>query len=214
MTIRTNWYTMDNKSGVNLNVAVTSVTVTNNPTQPEYPGPPHQLGDRVQGTNGSEWVFVKASATISCFNVVAIDSGYNAANMTTTLLASGLYHPAIAETQIVGSVTAGTAPGGVINPSDFFWAMTKVVQGARVNANVSATISPGSRLYISGTDPGHVTALAPTSATPGGGRLNGMMAISSADSSTVSAPATLEIGMFSYIMPGVLVSAYPISTTA
>lgn len=214
MTIRSTWYTMDNKAGVNLNAVISSVTVTNNPTQPEYPGLPHTLGDRVQGNNGSEWVFVRASATITCFNVVAIDSGYNATTMTTTLLASNLYHPGIAETQIVGGVTAGNANGGVINANDFFWALVKAVQGARVNANTSATISPGAALYLSGTIAGHVTSSAGTSAAPGGGRLNGLMAISSVDSAAVSAPASLEVGMFSYILPGVLVSAYPISTTA
>lgn len=214
MTIRTNWFTMDNKAGVNLNVVISSVTVTNNPTQPEYPGLPHTLGDRVQGNNGSEWVFVRASATITCFNVVAIDSLYAATNMTSTLLASNLYAIGIAETQTIGGVTSGNANGGVIQANEFFWALVKVVQGARVNATVSATISPGAALYLSGTSPGHVTSSAGTSAAPGGGRLNGLMAISSLDSATTSIPGTLEIGMFSYIMPGVLVSAYPISTTA
>lgn len=219
MTIRTNWFTMDNKAGVNLNVVVASVTVTNNPTQPEYPGIPHNLGDRVQGNNGSEWLFVKASATISCFNLIAIDSGFNAATLTSALIASGspgspLYLVAIAETQTINGVTGGNATGGVINPGEEFWALMKCAQGARVNAAASATISPGAGLYLSGTSPGCVTSSAGTSAAPGGGKLNGLMAISSVDSATASVPASLEVGFFSYIIPGVFASVYPISTTA
>lgn len=212
MTIRTTWYTMDNKAGVNLNAVVTSVTVTNNPTQPEYPGLPHNLGDRVQGNNGSEWVFVVASATVTAFNTIAIGSGFGAVNLTTALPASNLYAYGFAQFQPANGVTQGNASGGVANTGDGFWALMKADSGIKVNVNASVTAGQGAALYIFGTA-GILTASAKTSAAPDGGRLNGLFVIGSADGA-LDEITSIEIGAFSYIMPGVLVSAYPISTTA
>ncbi len=211
MAIATSFYTMDNKAGVNLNAPITSVDSTTAPN-PDFPAPPHNLGDRVQGNNGSEWMFVRASATVSAFNIVAINRSFRAINMTTALMASNLYHPGIAQFQPNGGVTSGNAAGGVVNTDDYFWAMTKVAMGARVNCTVSATVALGAALYVSGSTPGYVTASAGTSASPGGGRLNGMMYTGtvSVDAASATTPTALEIGMFSYILPGVLVSVLPL----
>ena len=122
MAIETTWYVMDGKAGANLNAVITSVTVTNNPSQPEYPGLPHQLGDRVQGNNGSEWMFVQASTTVTAFNFVVIDRNYAANNATTANAVSGVYAFGFAEFQPLGGVTAGNANGGVANAGDCFWA--------------------------------------------------------------------------------------------
>jgi hypothetical protein len=212
MAIATNWFTMDNKAGVDLNNPFTSVDSTTNPN-PLVPAAPHNLGDRVQGNNGSEWLFARASATVSAFNVVAVNRNFRFINMTTALMASNLYHPAIAEFQPLGGVTTGNANGGVINTDDFLWLMTKCAMNARVNTTVSATVALGAALYISGSVPGFVTASAGTSALPGGGRLNGMMFTGavSLDAASATAVVAMEIGMFSYILPGVLVSAGAIS---
>lgn len=213
MAIQTNFFTMDNKAGVDLNNPFTSVDSTSAPN-PAVPAPPANLGDRVQSNNGGEWIFVRASATVSAFNVVAINRSFRAINMTTALLASNLYMPGIAEFQPQGGVTSGNANGGVVNTDDYFWALYKVAMGARVNCTVSATVALGAALYMSGSTPGYVTASAPTSAAPGGGRLNGMMFTGSAsiDAASGTTPTALEIGMFGYIMPGVLVSANNISS--
>lgn len=210
MAFETNWYTMDNKAGVNLNAVVTSVTVTNNPTQPEYPGLPHQLGDRVQGNNGSEWLFVLASATVTAFNLVAIDSSFRAAGLTSTLIASNLYAFGLAEFQPANGVTQGNASGGVANAGDAFWAMLKWAHGAKVNINASVTASPGAALYIFTAGTGQITASAWTSATQGGGRLNGLVLITSHDGA-IDDITSAEVGAFSYILPGVLISAAAIS---
>lgn len=213
MAILTKWYTMDNKAGVDLNSIFTSVDSTTAPN-PDVPAPPHNLGDRVQGSNGSEWLFVRASATVSAFNMVAINRSFRAINLTTALMASNLYALGIAEFQPANGVTSGNASGGVVNTDDYFWSMIKVAMGARVNCTVSATVALGAALYVSGSTPGYVTASAPTSAAPGGGRLNGMMftGAASIDAASGTTPTALEIGMFGYIMPGVLVSANNISS--
>lgn len=213
MTINTSWYTMDNKLGVNLNTVITSVTITANPTQPEYPGVSHNLGDRVQGNDGSEWMLVVASATVSAFNMVAIGNLNAATNVTTALMASGLYVMGVAQFQTRNGVTSGNASGGVANTGDFFWALIKANSGARFNITASATITPGAALYVSGSTPGYITASAGTSASPGGGRINGLMYVGtvSIDASSSTAPTAIECAMFGYMLPAVLVSAEAVS---
>lgn len=212
MTINSVWYTMDNKAGVDLNNIITSVDSSTAPN-PAFPAAPHNLGDRVQGNDGSEWLFVQASATVSAFNMVAIDRNFKVANLTPTLIASNSYAYGIAQFQTIGGVTSGNASGGVANAADFFWALIKCAMNARVNCTVSATVGFGAALYVSQNTPGYVTASAPTSASPAGGRLNGMMFTGglSIDAASATTPTALEIGMFGYAMPGVLVSANAIS---
>lgn len=204
MAIETIWYTMDNKAGVNLNAVVTSVTVTNNPTQPEYPGLPHQLGDRVQGNNGSEWCFVVANATITAFNFCVIDRSFGANNATTANAVSGVYAFGFAEFQTVGGVTAGNANGGVANTGDCFWALMKHVQGARANVTASVSTAPGAKLYVSGSIPGFLT----TSTTSSTASTLQIVGIACAVSATGSGDITIqEIVGYSYPYHAALVSA-------
>ena len=209
MAIITRFYCTDNKEGVDLNNPFTSVDSTTAPN-PSVPAPPFALGERVQGNGGSEWVFARASATVSAFNMVALNKDYRFINLTTAFPASNIYCYGIAEFQPLGGVTSGNANGGVVNTDDYLWLMVKCAQGARVNATVSATMSVATQLYISGAFPGYVVGSAsmPTSAAPGGGRLNGMfMAGASIDAAAGTTPTAIEIGMFSYVMPGVQISA-------
>lgn len=204
MAIETVWYTMDSKAGVNLNAVITSVTVTNNPTQPEYPGLPHNLGDRVQGNNGSEWLFVVASTTVTAFNFVTIDRNYAANNATTATAVSGVYAFGIAEFQTVGGVTAGNANGGVANAGDAFWALIKHAQSARVNVTASVSTSPGAKLYVSGSIPGFLT----TSTTTSTASTLQIVGIACAVSATGSGDITVqEIVGYSYPYHAALVSA-------
>ena len=132
MAIVTNWYTMDNKAGVDLNYPQTISASTN----PDYPAPSAKLLDRVQGNMGSEWVFVQASTTVSANNLVVISNTGIANNMTSALQASHVYAYGVAEFQASNA-----------QPGDFFWALLKA------NGGVGVTVSPsagrGVQLYIS-----------------------------------------------------------------
>lgn len=211
MAITTNWYVMDNKLGVNLNRVVSSVTITANPSQPEYPGVPFALGERVQGNNGSEWMFVQASTTVSAFNVVQIGIGFKAENIVIASAnsASGIFTYGIAEFQIRGSVTVGNANGGVCNAGDFFWALIKANGGVRVNLASSVSVAANTRLYVqtSGT-PGWVT----TSATLN--RAIGLVVQASASGADNGVPGAMECALFTYLFPGTLVSVPAVSLTA
>jgi len=160
----TTFYPMDGKEGVNLNLTVATLGSTN----PEYPFPPAKLGDRVQGNAGSEWLFVQASTTVTCYNLVGIDSGYNANPATIAMAASNAYTWGVAEfppNQSGATVSIGNASGGVCNAGDYFWALMKSNGGAQINA--LATCTTGAvRIYISPTA-GNITVSATDKYFPG-----------------------------------------------
>ena len=189
MTVETNFYVMDGKLGVNLNKVITSVTLTANPSQPEYPGYPHKLGDRVQGNHGSEWMLVKASATVSAFNCVAINAAHGAVNVSISHATGGTtgYTFGIAHFQTQGGVSVGAATGGVANAEDLFWALLKSNGGAKVN--VTVTTDTGNNLFISST-PGRLVA------TTGTLQLAGIQT-----AATVGGATAVEVIQNSYLMP-------------
>lgn len=158
MTIVTNWYTMDNKEGVNLN-GIQTISTTSNP---DYPAPNAKLGDRVQGNNGSEWVFVQASTTVTAFMAVAIDNTFKANDLTSALIASNVYSYGIAEFQPGQGNPGDGAQATTAQPNDYFWALMKANGGVAINVSPSAT--RGSFLYIAGGTPGAFTSSATSDA--------------------------------------------------
>lgn len=212
MTIVSNWYTMDNKLGVNLNAVLSSVNVTGSAaTNLDFPaiGILPKLGDRVQGNNGSEWVFVQAGVTVTAFNMLAISPGFSAQALTKVLVLSNSYCYGVAEFQPVGSASVGAANGGVANTGEFFWALVRANAGVRINA--TATLDPGADLYIQGTGTaGFVAGSSSIVSIAGGGRLNGLMFLGSVSidgSSNVPGNVNAEFGFFGYVMPAAQVAA-------
>lgn len=213
MTIVTNWYTMDNKLGINLNAVMTSVNVSASASGDGIAFPQigviPKLGDRVQGNNGSEWVFVVAGTTVSAFNIIAISPLFSAQSLTKALIVSNAYSYGIAEFQPVGGASVGAASAGVANAGDFFWALVKANSGIRINA--TATLDPGADLYCQGTGTaGFVAGSSSIVSIAGGGRLNGLMFLGSVSidgSSNVPGNVNAEFGMFGYLMPAAQVAA-------
>ena len=140
MTVRTSWYIESNKIGVDLNKPE-AIAVT---TAPEIPGPRANLGDIVHGNDGSVWMFVKASATVTSKNVIAIDSTCNAVCATSALMSSNLYTYGLAQFSVTAAATG-----------EYFWALLSARAGASVNAY--GTCATGTTLYISPSYPGVVT---------------------------------------------------------
>jgi hypothetical protein len=197
MTVLQSFYAMDNKEGVDLNALQTSVGVT---ADPSIPAPRAKLGDRVQGNGGSEWLFVQASATVTAYNVVAIDAAFKAANATEALCVSNQYVYGIAEfppNQMGATVSIGNANGGVVNAGDYFWAALKIAAGGQVNCAVTA--AAGAKLYISGLIPGNLTSAATTTVP----QLVGPVVVTAL--ATISVPDTTELIMQGYFVPYVSV---------
>lgn len=152
MPLITNFYTVDNQIAANLNVPQTINTTTN----PEVPAPNALPGDTCQGIGGSQWVFVKASTTVTQFNVVMIDESFNANNanytQATTLASMNQRTLGIAEFQTT-----------VANAGDYFWAQIRGQGGSQVS--VLSTAAAGAQLYLSASSPGAVTTTVASSAT-------------------------------------------------
>jgi hypothetical protein len=94
---------------------------------PEFPGAPLAVGTRVAGTDGAEWVFVKAGGTVAAGDVVIIttNSTWIAQAATNTLAASKLG-------QWVG------VAGAAATVNQFFW-MQVAGYVAAVNAATGMT---------------------------------------------------------------------------
>lgn len=191
MTTLNTFYAMDNKEGVDLNYIQTSVTSTD----PVVPGPRAKLGDRVQGNGGSEWLFVQASATVTAYNVIAIDAAFKAATLTETLMVSNQYVYGIAEfppNQLNTTVSIGNANGGVASPGDFFWAALKIAAGGKINCAVTA--AKGAKLWVSGLLPGSLTSAASTTVP----QFTGLAIVETM--ATISVPQSAEFIQQSYFI--------------
>ena len=201
MAIRTSWMQKDNKEGIDLN----NVVVTVDSSTPEYPGAPFELGERVQGSNGSEWLFCIASATVTAFNMVAINKNFGAVNITTAVQASNIYTFGFVQCQ--GLVSTDGSLNNV-QPGQRFWAMMKVAQGARCNINASISVAVGAKLYVDGTTPGFLTTSTTTSNSATLQIVGLFIAASATNGASVGQAFTVgEMGMYSYPYPAVLVSA-------
>jgi hypothetical protein len=177
-TIITNFYTVDNQIGADLNNPQT-ISVT---TAPEIPGPRSALGDICQGIGGSQWVFVKASTTVTALCVVMIDESFNANTVNWGVsggLASINKTLGLAEFQV-----------SVANAGDYFWAMVAGRGGALVN--VQSTAAAGAQLYISSSAPGCLTTTVSSSAS------NVIVYNAQVASSLLSTTAAVEL-LFQYM---------------
>jgi hypothetical protein len=176
-TIITNFYTVDNQVGANLNTPQTINTTTN----PEYPAPNDTLGDICQGVGGSQWLYVKASTTVTALNVVMIDEGFNANNCNF-----------VAAATVSNRLTLGLAEfqSSVANAGDYFWAQLAGRGGSLVN--VLGTAAANAQLYISSSSPGSVTTTLTSSAT------NAFLFNAAVNSSLTGATAAVEL-VFAYM---------------
>lgn len=201
MAIQTRFFTMDGKEGVDLNNIEATFDAT---TLPEVPGRRHNLGDRVQGNNGSEWMYVVASATVTAFNWIAINRNFGAQNATTAIQASGIFVFGIAEFQAIS-----TDQTSLLNaqPGQNFWALMKAAHGARVNVSATISVGPGAKLFVSQDIPGTLTT-STTSSTSAMLQIVGLFVAASATNGvSLSASQTnVEVGMYTYPYPAVLAS--------
>ena len=130
MAVKTSWYATDTALGINFNTTYASVvnvytSVTSTSLQDINESmqniAPDLLGTVRSGTDGSQWILLKASTTITQFNYVMFDDSYNANSGTVAGVASG-YQLALAEFQNYGPVVTSTVDPGS-NP--VFWGMLR-----------------------------------------------------------------------------------------
>lgn len=99
------------------------------------PGSP-QLGTLVDANDGSVWMFVKASTTLTQYDCLAIDEDFKANPITAALASAG---------QTIGWAQAAIAPA----TAPYFWA---ALQGrAGLNIRVASSCAADVALYTSAT---------------------------------------------------------------
>jgi hypothetical protein len=179
-----------------LNSATAGGSVT-----PEYPAPPFLAGMQAIGTDGSQFVFVQASTSISLTDIVAINSGTGAANpymansvSTTNIFASNLV--GLAATGLVTKQSVSFIPAGA-----FFWAQTRgqfipaTNSGGVLAGPVSAGIGPVSLFVaLTGVGVGIITSVT-TTLSPG---IAGIVCVNSLTSG-ISASVIPPMGTLSSI---------------
>src|SRR5215469_12849710 len=99
------FYQTLNMVGVDPTLYYTGIATAGGSVTPEYPAPPFIPGTRAFGSDGSEFVFVQASTSISLTDFVVINAG-NAvnpfmANSVTTTNVTGSFDVELASTGLV-----------------------------------------------------------------------------------------------------------------
>jgi hypothetical protein len=117
---------------------------------PDTPAPPFLVGTRAFGSDGSEFVFVQASTSISLTDFVALSAtgiggGYFANSVNNTNIGSSL---------LIGFGSAGLvlkASVSYIPAGAYFWCMTKGQNVPATTSNGLASNQNGVVLYTTGT---------------------------------------------------------------
>lgn len=91
------------------------------------------VGSRAIGTNGTEWVYVKASAALTQYAAVAVDEDYNATSLTKALADAG---------HRVGWAQAAFAA------NDYGWV---AISGSNIQGRVAASCAADVALYTTAT---------------------------------------------------------------
>lgn len=116
-------------------------TYTVSSSTPEYPNAPFPVGTHSLGSNGSEYIFVKASTAIRRWQAVAIDLTAAAAVPATKALAN-------AQTQI-GFAQAAIAA------SDYGWV---AIRGENIGVLARKGSLANVKLYVSNNSPGALSS--------------------------------------------------------
>lgn len=190
-----------NGLGMDPTVYYANVYTAGGSITPEYPAPPFLPGMKAIGTDGSEFVFVQASTSISLTDVIMLNVGqtsspYQANSINTTnvfgSLAWGLAATGLITKQSVSYIPAGS----------YFWAQTRGQFIPATNSGGVLTAAPAAAgvgslaLYtaLTGVGVGIITSVS-TSLSPG---IAGVLCINSLTSG-ISASVVPPIGNLSSI---------------
>jgi hypothetical protein len=158
MAVITSWRIIDAYPGVDFNqsyptintVAASATSATGNLEEANMPG--DALGTVRKGPNDSEWVLVKASTTITQFNLIVFDDSFNANNFTTALALTG-FQIAACQLQPPTTSAVGYATSADPTSNPVFWA---AIKGVGMQLNVSGSAGTGVNVN-NGTTPGSIS---------------------------------------------------------
>ncbi len=161
------FYQTLNMLGIDPTIYYTNITTAGGSVTPELPAPPFVPGTRAFGSDGSEFIFVQASTSISLSDFVLLTAGtavnpYMANSITTTNATQtaatvGNANMAIASSGLVVKQSVSFIPAGAM-----FWALTK---GQFVPCSQSAsfaTLAPSASVILYTTTSAGMLTTAPS----------------------------------------------------
>ena len=166
------------ESGIDLTQTYTigssTATIPSGNYTPEYPAAPFLVGTKVVATNGSEWIFCQAGATLTIYNALWIDPTFAA-----VIQAGGSGAPELGAGQIgfLQYVPAGNLSATTIASGTYFWAM---VAGEPIV--LVASCAEAAPLYTDNSTAGTLTGVTAS----GGAKVLGMACQVTASGSTAS----------------------------
>jgi hypothetical protein len=191
-------YQTQSQVGVDPTLYYTNIATAGGSVIPEYPAPPFIPGTRAFGSDGSEFLFVQASTSISLTDFVVVGPGtpgagtYMANSITTTNVTS--VDIALGATGLVLKQSVSYIPAGAM-----FWACTKgEFLPASTSSNSGQSTNGGAILLYTSTTPGVLTSVVSVASSTGSVAFAGFAVISSVSitipSSVVPAVGTLTNG--------------------
>jgi hypothetical protein len=129
-------YNIAPQSGVDVTTYYANISAS---VSPETPAPPFQVGEIIEGNQGSEFIFVQASTSIALGDFVAIQNGFFTNSLTSTNVISSLgCQIAMAGTVLAQSLTF--IPAGA-----FFWA---AIRGSSLSGNAASALTAGAPVQL------------------------------------------------------------------
>ena len=170
------WYAQDGEIGQGLNYTYTCYSsVTTGSANMEYPAPPAKLGDIAYGNNGSKWIFVQASASITAGNVIWISPQFKANVMASTsfIVSSFGSTYALSDIQIGFAQFNNGSPGSIMlsttqvvaKTGDYFWALLEAIAGIQLNVGATSCQRGAVQVYHSNVTQGSIVTTADNSAS-------------------------------------------------
>lgn len=142
---------------------ILGVDFTSTPTTAEF-----ELGTRVMGSDGTEWVYIQASGAITQYYTVAIDENYQAAHLTTALNTAG---------HQIGFAQSAFAD------NDYGWVATR---GSNIKAAVASSCGADARLYTTTT-----AGVLDDASASAAARVYGVVAVTASSTSGITTPEVI-----------------------
>src|SRR5882672_659817 len=182
------FYQTLNMVGVDPTLYYTNLATAGGSVTPEYPAPPFIVGTRAFGSDGSEFVFVQASTSISLTDFVVVGAGTVAAG---TYMANPITNAnatsadiALGSTGIILKQSVSFVPAGAM-----FWACTKgQFLPATTSSQYGLSTNGGAIILYTTTSPGQLSSAASLATSTGNVAFAGFAVISSV---SLSIPASV-----------------------
>jgi hypothetical protein len=172
------FYQTTSQLGIDPTIYYTNLSTASGSITPEYPAPPFIVGTRAFGSDGSEFIFVQASTSISLTDFVVINAG----NAVNPFMANS-----VTSTNVVGSLNIELGSSGLVLKQSVSFIPAAAMFWACVKGDFIPATTSGGNLTSSTTGQAvYTTATAGAMTSAGSATAGGFAGITVVNSLTVS----------------------------